>query len=64
MLLVAKPGNSGHMKQNRKGFSPKYSITPAIAGWLMRIEAVRQSIDALPITPQVLALLDALLDGD
>ena len=57
MLLVAKPGNSGHMKQNRKGFSPKYSITPAIAGWLMRIEAVRQSIDALPITPQVLASL-------
>ena len=45
------------MKQNRKGFSPKYSITPAIAGWLMRIEAVRQSIDALPITPQVLASL-------
>jgi Fic family protein len=57
MLLVAKPRNSGHMKQNRKGFSPKYSITPAIAGWLMRIEAVRQSIDALPITPQVLASL-------
>ena len=45
------------MKQNRKGFSPKYSISPAIAGWLMRIEAVRQSIDALPITPQVLASL-------
>ena len=57
MLLAAKPRNRGHMKQNRKGFSPKYSITPAIAGWLMRIEAVRQSIDALPITPQVLASL-------
>ena len=60
------------MKQNRKSFSPNFSITPAIARWLMQIEAVRRSVDALPITPRVFAslretarlLLDTLLDGD
>jgi Fic family protein len=45
------------MKQNRKGFSPHFAITPAMAQWLMQIEAVRRSIDALPITPRVLASL-------
>jgi Fic family protein len=45
------------MKQNRKGFTPRFAITPAVAQWLMQIEAVRHSIDALPITPSVLASL-------
>jgi len=39
------------------GFSPNFTITAAIANDLMRIEAVRQSIHALPITPRVLAAL-------
>jgi len=38
-------------------FNPKFTITPAIANMLMRIEAVRQTITALPITPRVLAKL-------
>lgn len=38
-------------------FSPKFTITPTIANDLMRIEAVKQSIQALPITPRVLANL-------
>jgi Fic family protein len=38
-------------------FSPNFTITPAIAGGLMRIEAVKQSIQMLPITPRVLANL-------
>ena len=37
--------------------SPNFAITPAIANDLMRIEAVKQSIQALPITPRVLANL-------
>jgi len=57
MFLTAMPENRRHMKQNRKGFSPHFAITPAMAQWLMQIEAVRQSIDALPITPRVLASL-------
>jgi hypothetical protein len=36
-------------------FSPNFVITPAIANALMRIEAAKQSIQALPITPRVLA---------
>jgi Fic family protein len=39
------------------GFSPNFTITAAIANDLMRIEAVKQSIQALPITPRVLAAL-------
>ena len=39
------------------GFNPVYSITPAIAQALMRIEAVRQQVELLPITPRVLASL-------
>ncbi len=38
-------------------FDPVFSITPAIAANLMRIEAVRQAIQSLPITPRVLASL-------
>lgn len=38
-------------------FSPRFAITLAIANDLMRIEAVKQSIQTLPITPRVLANL-------
>lgn len=38
-------------------FKPKYTITTDIAKNLMAIEAVKQSIDDLPITPRVLASL-------
>ncbi len=41
----------------RKRFSPAFSITPAMASGLMRIEAVKQEILTLPITPRVLAHL-------
>jgi Fic family protein len=39
------------------GFQPVFVITPAIARGLMRIEAVKHAIEALPITPRVLANL-------
>ena len=39
------------------GFQPVFSITPSIARDLMRIEAVKYAIEALPITPRVLANL-------
>ena len=38
-------------------FKPKFTITPRIATRLMRIEAARQAIQHLPITPSVLASL-------
>jgi Fic family protein len=38
-------------------FQPPFTITPQIAGCLMRIEAARQAIDFLPITPGVLSSL-------
>src|ERR1700679_3064959 len=38
-------------------FNPRFTITPAVANALMRIEAVRQTIASLPITPRVLARL-------
>ncbi len=38
-------------------FVPTFEITPAIAGGLMRIEAVREAFESLPITPRVLASL-------
>ena len=38
-------------------FSPKFIITASIANALMRIEAVKQSIQTLPMTPRVLANL-------
>jgi Fic family protein len=38
-------------------FSPTFTITSAVANDLMRIEAVKQAIRTLPITPRVLANL-------
>jgi Fic family protein len=38
-------------------FEPKFSITPKIATTLMRLEAARQAVQDLPITPSVLATL-------
>ncbi len=38
-------------------FNPTFTITPAMASALMRIEAVKQAIQTLPITPRVLANL-------
>lgn len=38
-------------------FKPLYSITPQIASALMRIEAAKQAIVDLPITPQMLTTL-------
>lgn len=38
-------------------FAPLFSIPPAVANALMRIEAVKQAIMTLPITPRVLANL-------
>jgi Fic family protein len=38
-------------------FKPNFTITPKIATYLMRIEAARQSVQDLPITPSVLATL-------
>jgi Fic family protein len=43
--------------QKPAGFNPLFTITPAMAGGLMRIEAVKQAIQTLPITPRVLANL-------
>jgi Fic family protein len=43
--------------KNRSTFNPTFAITPAMASCLMRIEAVRQAIQTLPITPRVLASL-------
>src|SRR4051794_39022884 len=36
-------------------FKPRFTITSQIASSLMRIEAARQAIELLPITPDVLA---------
>src|SRR5205085_10835320 len=38
-------------------FEPKFSITSKIASALMRIEAAKQAVQTLPITPSVLATL-------
>lgn len=38
-------------------FQPVFAITPTIARGLMRVEAVKHAIEALPITPHVLANL-------
>ena len=38
-------------------FEPKFSITSKVAASLMRIEAARQAVQDLPITPSVLAAL-------
>jgi Fic family protein len=47
-LLAAKKSQS---------YDPTFTITPAIARALMRVEGVKQAIQALPITPRVLANL-------
>ena len=45
----------GRMKTKKlTNFKLIFSITPAIAANLMRIEAVRQAIELLPIPPRVL----------
>src|SRR6516165_8879832 len=41
----------------RASFNPIFSITPAVASALMRIEAVKQTVQTLPVTPSVLANL-------
>lgn len=38
-------------------FAPKFTITPKLATLLMRIEAARQAVEDLPVTPSVLATL-------
>lgn len=38
-------------------FTPQFIITPAIAKILMRIEAVKEKVSSLPLTPTVLASL-------
>lgn len=38
-------------------FKPHFTITPKIATYLMRIEAAKQAVQDLPITPSVLATL-------
>lgn len=38
-------------------FEPRFTITPRIATLLMRIEAARQAVEDLPVTPSVLAAL-------
>src|ERR1700676_1613591 len=43
--------------KKRTSFYPTFTITPAVASGLMRIEAVRQAIQTLPVTPRVLANL-------
>src|SRR6266403_6066557 len=44
-------------RKKHTGFNPAFTITPAMASDLMRIEAVKQTIQTLPITPRVLANL-------
>ncbi len=38
-------------------FTPNFTITPRLASYLMRIEAAKQAVQDLPITPSVLATL-------
>ena len=45
------------MVKKQNGFHPTFTITPAVAHGLMRVEAVRQAIQTLPINPRVLASL-------
>jgi Fic family protein len=44
-------------EKRHANFNPTFTITPAMATGLMRIEAVKQAIQTLPITPRVLANL-------
>jgi Fic family protein len=43
--------------KTQDGFAPVFTITPAIVRALMRIEAARQAVLTLPVTPRVLARL-------
>src|ERR1039457_1867069 len=43
--------------KKRPSFNPNFIITPAVASGLMRMEALKQAIQALPITPRVVANL-------
>src|SRR2546422_7165597 len=43
--------------KKRTSFNPAFTITPAAASGLMRIEAVKEAIRTSPITPRVLANL-------
>jgi Fic family protein len=43
--------------KKRTSFNPTFTITPAVASGLMRIEGVKQAIQTLPITQRVLANL-------
>ncbi|WP_213804352.1 Fic family protein [Granulicella sp. dw_53] len=45
------------MATKKSGFRPAFRITPTIARDLMRIEAMKHAIEALPITPRMLANL-------
>ena len=45
------------MAKKQNGFHPIFTITPAVANGLMRIESVRQAIEILPINPRVLTSL-------
>lgn len=45
------------MAVKKDAFAPLFRITPAVANALMHIEAVKQAITTLPITPRVLANL-------
>ena len=45
------------MAKERISFNPTFTITPGVARDLMRIEAVKQAIQTLPITPRVLSNL-------
>ncbi len=38
-------------------FKPKYTLTPKIIGWLMRIEAIKEKVLLLPLTVKVYASL-------
>src|SRR5580692_2084374 len=55
MLSVAREVQMTTKK--RASFAPTFTITPGMANSLMRIEAVKQAIQTLPITPRVLASL-------
>ena len=58
MLSAPAPRGMTEMATKKQsGFSPRFTITPMIVQGLMRIEAVKHAIDALPVTPRVLANL-------
>jgi Fic family protein len=54
-MSAAKVGFMATKKS--QSYHPTFTITPAIARALMRVEGVKEAIQALPITPRVLANL-------